>query len=117
MSEIRIAEEHELTETGRCRALLEAVLKGLGASNCWAVNDRPDWEHEMAKSSDEERSFSALLEHVKGEFQVLADGFADVTKRVYNLDAKVDRVAKELSDRMEVGFATVVKELRNHSGK
>ena len=125
-----MAEEHEMTETERCCALLEAVLEGLEASNGWAVNQRPDWEIEMVKPSGEERRFTVLLEQVKHEFNVLAEGLADVHKkldglqkgvdhRVRELDVKIERVAKELSGRMDVGFATVMKELRNHnhSGK
>lgn len=108
-------ETTELNETERCCALLEAVLKGLGASNCQAVADRPDWEIGMAKPSRKEVSFAALLEEVQGDFQVLANGVDDANRRILGLDAKIDRVSKELSDRIDLGFRTVMKELRNHS--
>ncbi len=119
MSEVGIAEEQELSETERCCALLEAVLKGLGASNCWAVDDRPNWEHEMAKPSRKEVSFSALLERVEGQFQLLSE-------RVTGLDQKVERGLQDIRRDMETGFndlqkgiKSLVSELQNHnhSGK
>ena len=125
MTQDRAVQEPELTETGRCCALLEAVLRGLGSSNCWAVDDRPDWETGMARPSGEERRFAVLLEKVEGEFRVVAEGLADLSRRldrlqdelyqqVQRLDLKIERVAHELSERMDAGFAAVMKELRNH---
>ncbi len=109
-----LAADIEMSDTERCCALLEAVLKGLEASNCWAVHDQPDWEIEMAKPSRREVSFTALLERVEGEFKMLAEGLDDANRRIQRVDEKIDRVAKDLSDRMDVGFATVMQELRNH---
>lgn len=110
-----VAETDYSEETERCCALLEAVLRGLHASNCQAVADRPGWETEMAKPSRREVSFTALLEEVQGDFRALADGVKDANRRILELDAKIDGVRKELSDRMDVGFRTVMAELRHHS--
>ena len=114
MVETEASEYATMTETGKCCALLEAVLRGLTTSNCWAVDNRPDWETGMAKPSGEERRFTVLLEDVEKKFAMLLDGHADLQRKFRELDTKVDRIAKELSDRMDLGFATVMKELRNH---
>src|SRR3989338_676090 len=128
MTETRTVDFTEMNETGKCCALLEAVLRGLGAwsptsiardtsspgpmgatsrppirliaplgpthgqrsilggpmagSNRWAVDDRPDWETEMAKPSGEERRFAVMMEKVEGEFKVVAEGLADLSRRV-----------------------------------
>lgn len=123
-----LVETIELNETERCCALLEAVLKGLGASNCQAVADRPDWEIWMAKPSRKEISFTALLEEVKSQFRSFADGLADATKAMIGIrqdmnqhvrafDIKIERVVRELSGRMDSldsKIEVVMKELREH---
>ena len=125
MTEVRTIDYANMTETGKCCALLEAVLRGLGASNWQAVDDRPAWEIGMAKPSGEERRLTVLVEKVEGEFKVVAEGLADLSRRVdglqgelhqqvERLDLKIERVVHELSERMDAGFAAVMKELRNH---
>ena len=79
----------------------------------------------MAKPSGEERRLTVLVEKVEGEFKVVAEGLADLSRRVdglqgelhqqvERLDLKIERVVHELSERMDAGFAAVMKELRNH---
>jgi len=68
----------------------------------------------MPKQPGEKERFEVLLEQVRHELETLAEGYVD-------LDHKIDRVAQELSKKMDVGFAdvlsavhTIAKQLREH---
>jgi hypothetical protein len=68
----------------------------------------------MTDQPGEKERFEVLLEQVRHELEVLAEGHV-------TLDQKIDRVAQELSKKMDVGFAdvlaavrTVVKQLQEH---
>ena len=67
----------------------------------------------MAKQPGEKQRFEVLLEQVRKEVQILADGHGA-------LDQKVDRLNRELSEQVDAGFAsmdikfdTVLSEVRS----
>ena len=84
-------------------------------TNGGAVLDRPGLgEEEMGKEAGEDREFKVLLEEVRRELRVVAEGHT-------TLDDKIERVAQELSKKMDAGFAdvllairTVIKQLQEH---
>ena len=67
----------------------------------------------MAKQPGEKQRFEVLLEQVRKEVQISADGHVA-------LDQKVDRLNRELSEQVDTGFAsmdikfdTVLSEVRS----
>ncbi len=68
----------------------------------------------MAKEPSEQERFEVLLEQVRHELELVAEGHVA-------LDQKIDHVAQELSKKMDVGFAdvlaavrTIAKQLQEH---
>ena len=52
----------------------------------------------MAKQPGEKERFEVLLEQVRHEMEIVAEGHI-------TLDQKVDRLTQELSEKMDAGFA------------
>ncbi len=68
----------------------------------------------MASESSEEQQFKALVEDVRREVQVVAEGHG-------TLNQQIDRLGEDLSKKMDEGFADIktgitmlVKEVREH---
>ena len=68
----------------------------------------------MAQEPSEQTRFEALLEDVRHQLGVVAEGHS-------TLDQKIDRVSLELSNKIDVGFAdvlltvrTVIKQQQEH---
>ena len=59
----------------------------------------------MANEPSDQERFEVLLEEVRHELKVVAEGHTI-------LDRKIDRVAEELSKKMDVGFADVLLAIR-----
>ncbi len=86
----------------------------------------------MAQEPGEQRRFEVLLEQVRKELEIVAEGYVSLDQKMdrmakelrggqVGLDQKIDQVAHELSKKMDVGFAevreavrTVAKELQEH---
>lgn len=69
----------------------------------------------MSREPSKKERFEVLLEQVRRELAIVAEGHVD-------LDRKIDRVAEELSKRMEVGFSdvqialrTLAKQVQDHA--
>jgi len=59
----------------------------------------------MTNQPSEKERFEVLLEQVRHELEVLAEGHV-------TLDQKIDHVAQELSKKMDIGFADVLAAVR-----
>ena len=69
----------------------------------------------MSRESNKKERFEVLLEQVRSELAIVAEGHAD-------LDRKVDRVEHTLSRKIEIGFAdvqvaiqTLAKQVQEHT--
>ena len=69
----------------------------------------------MERAPSEKERFEILLEQIRRELEVVADGYL-------TLDQKIDRVADELAKKLDAGFAdvrsavqTVAKQLEGHT--
>ncbi len=59
----------------------------------------------MAKEPGEKERFEVLLEQVRRELEIVAEGHV-------TLDQKIDRIAQDLSKKMDIGFADVLVAVR-----
>ena len=90
----------------------------------------------MAREPSEKERFEVLLEQVRKELELVAEGYVALDQKIDRrideldqkfgmglpeLDQKIEHVARELSKKMDVGFTevraavqTMVKELQEH---
>ena len=69
----------------------------------------------MSREPNKKERFEVLLEQVRGELAIVAEGHVD-------LDRKVDRIEHTLSKKIEIGFAdvqiaiqTLAKQVQEHT--
>ena len=77
----------------------------------------------MAREPSEKERFEVLLEQVRKELELVAEGYVlldqkidrvagGLNQKIEGLDQKIDRVAEGLSKKMDVGFAEVREAVR-----
>ncbi len=56
--------------------------------------------------------FEVLLEEIRDDVKILAEGHVMLDRKIEHVDTKLDRVVHELSRKMDLGFATLSTDIR-----
>ena len=71
----------------------------------------------MVNGSGEDRGAEALIEQFRREVQVVAENHIALSRKIDGVDRKIDYVEQALSKQMELGFSTLIKEMKLFSDR
>jgi hypothetical protein len=66
------------------------------------VMARNDTDKILAAIADRDRYFGTILEDLQEKFSLLLEGYTALNARMDALDAKIDRVAVDLNEKIEI---------------
>ena len=66
----------------------------------------------MAKGPSKKERYEVLYEEIGSQVKLVLEGHAALNQKIERLDAKVDGTAQEISRKLDFGFATMLKEIR-----
>lgn len=66
----------------------------------------------MAKMPGKKERYEVLYEEITSQVKLVLEGHSTLDGKIERVDAKIDRRTQEISRKLDMGFATVMKEIR-----
>ena len=66
----------------------------------------------MVEASGKKERYEVLYEEIGAKVQLVLEGHSTLDQKIERVDAKIDLSTHEISRKLEMGFATVMKEIR-----
>ena len=66
----------------------------------------------MGKEPRKKERYEVLYEEIESQVKLVLEGHSTLDQKIERMDAKIDSSTHEISRKLEMGFANVMKEIR-----